>query len=136
MRGSLLNSAHSFRYIMERKCTWHLWLLRTRPTRWSWSWYTEMSLHWCVFFFNSDPTGISLAAYCWMTIGEAENTEHMFLGFSRIGIEPTIYRTRSKLFNHYITDSIDSLVLLIIIQIYSSVRLLFQTLIIIIALLI
>lgn len=88
------------------------------------------------FFFNSDPTGISLAAYCWVTIGEAENTEHMFLGFSRIGIEPTIYRTRSKLFNHYITDSIDSLVLLIIIQIYSSVRLLFQTLIIIIALLI
>jgi hypothetical protein len=35
---------------------------------------------------------------------EATNTNFNVFGLNRPGLEPTIYRTRGELVNHYITD--------------------------------
>ena len=38
--------------------------------------------------------------------GEAANTNCMVFGWTRPGLEPTIYRTRGKHANHYATDAV------------------------------
>ena len=39
-----------------------------------------------------------------MLSGEATNTNFLVFGLTRLGLEPTIYRTRGKHANHYTTD--------------------------------
>jgi hypothetical protein len=39
--------------------------------------------------------------------GEATHTNFIFLGLTRPGLEPTIYRTRGEHDNHYTTDDVE-----------------------------
>jgi hypothetical protein len=41
-----------------------------------------------------------------MLSGEATNTNFIVFGSTRSGLEPTIYHTRGKHANHYITDAV------------------------------
>ena len=41
-----------------------------------------------------------------MLSGEATNTNFIVFGLTRLGLEPTIYRTRGEHANHYATDMI------------------------------
>jgi hypothetical protein len=48
----------------------------------------------------------ALSAYCCVLSGEATNSNGIVFGFTRSGIEPTIYRTQNEHIYHYITDSV------------------------------
>jgi hypothetical protein len=43
----------------------------------------------------------SLFPYCYVHSGEATNTNCLVFNFTRLGLEPTIYRTRGEHANHY-----------------------------------
>jgi hypothetical protein len=40
--------------------------------------------------------------------GETTNTNFIVFGFTRPGLEPTIYRTQGEHPNHYTSDAVDS----------------------------
>ena len=42
-----------------------------------------------------------------MLSGEATNTNFIVFGLTRLGLEPTIYRTQGKHANHYTTDAVN-----------------------------
>ena len=42
-----------------------------------------------------------------MLSGEATNTNFMVFGLTRLGLGPTIYRTRDEHANHYATDALN-----------------------------
>jgi len=41
-----------------------------------------------------------------MIIGEATNTNFMFFGLTRLGLETTIYHTQDQQAKHYTTDAL------------------------------
>jgi hypothetical protein len=43
-----------------------------------------------------------------MLSGEATNTNSLFFGLTRPGLEPTIYRIRGEHANHYATDAVQT----------------------------
>ena len=45
-----------------------------------------------------------LCPLCCVLSGEATNTNFIVNGLTRLGLEPTIYRTRNKHANHYTND--------------------------------
>jgi hypothetical protein len=55
-------------------------------------------------WFWANQSLLTLNAVC---LTEATNTKFIFFGSTRMGLEPTIYRTRGEYVNHYATDVID-----------------------------
>jgi hypothetical protein len=48
----------------------------------------------------------ALSPYCCVLSGEATNTNFIIFGLTRLGLNPTIYRTRGEHANHYATDAV------------------------------
>ena len=48
----------------------------------------------------------ALSPQCCVLSGEAKNTKFIVFGLTRSWLEPTIYRTRGELANHYTTDPV------------------------------
>jgi Leucine-rich repeat (LRR) protein len=53
---------------------------------------------------DSEPT--SLCSFSFLLSVEATNTNFVVFGLTRLGLEPTIYRTRGEHTNHYTTDAV------------------------------
>ena len=49
-------------------------------------------------------TVFGLAPYWYLLSGEATYINFIAFGLTRLGLEPTIYRTRGEYSNHYTTD--------------------------------
>jgi hypothetical protein len=53
-----------------------------------------------------NQTVFALSLYCCVLNGEATNTNFKVFGLTRLGLEPTIYRTWDEHTNHYTTDAV------------------------------
>ena len=88
--------------------------LCSRPTRCELDFYSACSLkqHSAgrrvaslgnIILIPSRPV-FALPSYCCVLSGEASNTNFIVFGLTRLGLEPTIYRTQGEHANHYATD--------------------------------
>jgi hypothetical protein len=59
-----------------------------------------------IILISSQPI-FALSPKCCVLCGEATHTNFIFLGLTRPGLEPTIYRTRGEHDNHYTTDDVE-----------------------------
>jgi hypothetical protein len=58
-----------------------------------------------IILIPSQPV-FALSPYCCVLSGEATNTNFIVFGFTRSGLERTIYRTRGEHVNHYTTATV------------------------------
>jgi hypothetical protein len=58
-----------------------------------------------IILIPSQPVFV-LSPLCCVISGEAINTNCIVFGLTRPGLEPTIYRTRCEIANHYTTEAV------------------------------